>query len=222
MWGRYTGSLKQVQRDMRLLRRASATTARGLPLSTAGAASSLPGQLRDDVNEAVLMHGTSPDNLLSVLSSGPNERFSGINKGTAYGEGFYLAEDAGKNDEYVKIDKRYSATSELHKRLYNNRYRHPGRVYYLLVCRVALGHHVRTRNHGQRATCCDSSHPIFPISARELAAVPNITPPVHYHSLLADVIASGKRYREVIVFHSEQIYPEYLVAYQRFDGGRCI
>ena len=64
----------------------------------------------------------------------------------------------------------------------------------------------------------DGGQPIFPISFRELAAVPNGTPPVHYHALLADV-PPPTRYREVIVFHSEQIYPEYVLAYQRFEGG---
>ena len=39
--------------------------------------------------------GTSADVLLSVLSNGLNERFSGSNAGTAFGEGVYLAEDVG-------------------------------------------------------------------------------------------------------------------------------
>ena len=28
-----------------------------------------------------------------------------------------------------------------------------------------------------------------------------------------------KRYREFIVFHGEYIYPEYVIAYQRFNNG---
>ena len=47
-----------------------------------------------------------------------------------------------------------------------------------------------------------------------------VSPPVHHHSLLADVMDVGARYREFIVFHSEYIYPEYLVAYQRYEGDR--
>ena len=50
--------------------------------------------------------------------------------------------------------------------------------------------------------------------------MPNVTPPVHYHALLADVLGVGGRYREAIVFHSELIYPEYVLAYQRFEGAR--
>ena len=38
-------------------------------------------------------------------------------------------------------------------------------------------------------------------------------------ALLADVLAVGARYREVVVFHSELLYPEYVIAYQRFEGG---
>ena len=47
-----------------------------------------------------------------------------------------------------------------------------------------------------------------------------VSPPVHHHSLLADVMDVGARYREFNVFHSEYIYPEYLVAYQRYEGNR--
>ena len=68
----------------------------------------------------------------------------------------------------------------------------------MLVCRVALGHHVRTHANGRGATSVDEpAQRIFPVSFRELAAVPGITPPVHYHALLADVLGVGARYREV-------------------------
>ena len=77
-----------------------------------------------------------------------------------------------------------------------------------------------TQATGRNATSMDGGQRVFPISFRELAAVPNVTPPVHYHALLADVISVNARYREVIVFHSELIYPEYLLAYQRFEGAR--
>ena len=219
MWERYMSGQQQVLRDLRLLEKAHVRAVGGLPVATARAAGGLPGQLRADVNEAMLMHGTNPGVLLSVLSTGPNERFSGTNAGTAYGDGTYLAEDAGKNDQYVGVDERYDGSSELHKRLYGHGVTHPGKVYYLLVCRVALGRHVRTQQAGRGATSMDDHTPVFPISFRELAAVPNVTPPVHYHALLADVVDKGARYREVIVFHSELIYPEYVLAYQRFDGG---
>ena len=167
------------------------------------------------------MHGAPPHVLLSILSTGPNERFSGSNAGTAFGDGTYLAEDAGKNDQYVAVDAAYDGTSELHKRLYGHGVQHPGKVFYLLVCRVALGHQVRTTQYGRSAKSMDGGFPVFPISFRELSDVPGVSPPVRYHSLLADVMPphGSMRYREYIVFHSELIYPEYVIAYQRFRGG---
>ena len=118
----------------------------------------------------------------------------------------------------MAVDSSFDGGSELHKRLYGHGTHHPGKVYYVLVCRVALGHHVRTQATGKGATSMDGGQKVFPISFRELAAVPNVTPPVHYHALLADVVNAGARYREVVVFHSELIYPEYVIAYQRFEG----
>ena len=218
LWDRYTGAQQQVVRDMSVLHRAHKTPNPGLPPKTASAAGKLPGGIRTDVNETILMTGTPPKNLLSILSTGPNERFSGSNAGTAYGDGTYLAEDAGKNDQYVDVDAAYDSNSELHKRLYGHGVQHPGKVFYLLVCRVSLGHHVRTSQHGRSATSMDGGFPIFPISFRELAAVPGVSPPVHFHSLLADVMPLA-RYREFIVFHSELIYPEYVIAYHRFNGS---
>lgn len=209
-----------MRRDRELLEKANVQAAGGLPLATTSAADQLLGQLQHEVNETVLMHGSRPDVLLSVLSTGLNERFSGTASGAMYGDGTYFAEDAGKNDQYVAVDERYDASSELHKRLFTGgAQQHPGKVYYLLVCRVAIGHHVRTA--GPRARDCtsmDDGRPVFPTSVRELAAVPNVTPPVHYHSLLADVVRVGARYREVVMFHSEFVYPEYVIAYQRFHG----
>ena len=39
-------------------------------------------------------------------------------------------------------------------------------------------------------------------------------------SHLADMLSVHATYREVIVFHSELIYPEYVLAYQLFEGKR--
>lgn len=208
------GGVHQIMRDNKIVQAATTTANGGLPAATASTAKSLPGELRDEVNETILMHGTNPDVLLNILSSGPNERFSGTNAGTAFGDGTYFAEDAGKNDQYVKVDAQYQG-SDLHKRLYDSASDHPGSVYYILACRVALGCHVRTHNFGNGACSVDDNMPVFPVSFRELATVPNVSPPVHYHSLVADIIDVGYRYREFIVFHQEFIYPEYLLAYQR-------
>jgi hypothetical protein len=170
------------------------------------------------------MHGTNAGVLFNILSTGMNERFAGAAYGAAYGQGSYLAEDAGKNDQYTKVDPQYDGSSELHKRLYAHGAHH-GMVFYILVCRVALGHQVRTQQMITKKmtsppTSTDTGRPVFPISFRELDTVTGVSPPVHHHSLLADVMDVGARYREFIVFHSEYIYPEYLLAYQRYEGGR--
>jgi hypothetical protein len=44
-----------------------------------------------------------------------------------------------------------------------------------------------------------------------------LAPAILHHSLLADVLHS-MRYRELLVFHSDYIYPEYLLGYQRFQS----
>jgi hypothetical protein len=186
---------------------------------TSGLASDLPGQLRSNVNEAFLMHGTGAHVLINIFSKGLNERFAGTAVGAAYGKGTYLAEDAGKNDIYTKVDLQYDGSSELHKRLYAHGARHPGKVFYILVCRVARGHHVRTQKMGEDTKSFDTGRPVFPISFGELDTVAGVFPPVHHHSLLApDPTPPWVRYREFIVFHSDYIYPEYLLAYQRFKS----
>lgn len=105
-----------------------------------------------------------------------------------------LAEDTGKNDQYCKVDPSYNSAEEVHKRLFAHT-KHEGKLFYILVCRVSLGHHVRS----------DCGKNVFPITNRELAFVPTTMPPVHYHSLLG---VDFPRYREFIVFHTEYIYPE--------------
>ena len=91
----------------------------GLPAMTAAAALAALSEsnaLRPDVNEQLLLHGTSPDVLFSLLSNGLNERFSGTNAGTLFGDGIYFAEDVGKSDQYVAKDEKLEVSSELHQR----------------------------------------------------------------------------------------------------------
>ena len=62
----------------------------------------------------------------------------------------------------------------------------------------------------------DTGRPVFPQNIRrELAAIPRVSPPLHYHSLVVELGRSVTRYREFVLFHSERVYPEYLIAYQR-------
>jgi len=188
---------------------------RGLPTRTASAASSLP--LVSAANETLLLHGTSADVLFSVLSNGLSERFSGSKSGTAFGDGVYLAEDVGKTDQYSSIDKQFKPSDYkgLHRRLYGKHHEHPGSVFYVLVCRVALGFPARTVEFGKSARHMDTKKALFPVSFRELTYVPDVTPPTSYHSLIAELGGNIARYREFVLFHGEYCLPEYLIAYHR-------
>ena len=66
----------------------------------------------------------------------------------------------------------------------------------------------------------DGSGSVFTSGNRELVQVPGTTPPVHFHSLLAETGVKIQRHREFIVFHGEYLYPEYVIAYQRCAGLR--
>ena len=94
----------------------------------------------------------------------------------------------------------------------------------MLVCRVATGYIVRTQTARNRnMVSADTGERIFHTmqtpQKRELAAVTGVEPPVLHHTLLAEDHARGGpfRFREFVVFHNANVYPEYLIAYQRFN-----
>ena len=217
LWDKYMSGVQEVGTDMERIKQAGVKPSGGAPVMTGGVASSLPGQMRANVNEAFLMHGTKPHVVIDIISKGMNERYAGAAAGALFGQGSYLAEDAGKCDQYTMMDLQLDG-SDLHKRLYSPSVPHPGKVFYILVCRVARGYHVRTETNSRPFKSADTGQPIFPVNERELSPVKGISAPnILHHSLLADVIHI-MRYREIIVFHSDYIYPEYLLAYQRFQS----
>jgi len=211
-----------VERIINALKRYEAATgkqargykANGLPTATAEVAKVLLDPLRASANECALVHGTKLDVVLNILSLGLTEKFAGVSAGNRYGQGIYFAEDIRKSDGYAVVDKKYSDRSDCHKYLYPKPEDHPGDVCYLFVCRAALGLPVRTVEEGKSATDVDSGEKVFPLVFGELATVPNVTPPMHYHSLIVEKSRSAA-YREFILFHNEYVSVEYLVAYQR-------
>ena len=130
---KYTAGVERVQQELELLEKKGkdVTYVPGLPVKTARARGFTLSQA---CNEVILLHGTNPDRLLDLLSTGLNERFSGTGAGTAFGDGVYLAEDAGKTDQYVSADSAYDPSSELHKRLYGRTVHHPGDVFTFSWC----------------------------------------------------------------------------------------
>ena len=224
LWDKYNSAKRQVKADMDILAEPQNINGfqhkrvRGLTdeeLKTASAAGGLPGPLDDEVNERILLHGTRPETLLKVLSQGLNERF--CSTGGLFGAGTYLAEDAGKNDQYTKVDLQHDSSGslkDLHSRLYSQ-VDHPQEVYYIFVCRAAMGYPIRTKD----GTSCMDDPQIRNVfgtrDKRELVDVPDVSPPVKYHSLICELGGQLQRYREFMIYHSEYIYPEYLMAYWR-------
>jgi len=88
---------------------------------------------------------------------------------------------------------------------------HPGDVYYIFLARAALGVVAHTRD-GETEIDTGTSLWANP-DKRELAAIPGSTLP--YHALLVEKGAAVRRYREIVVFHGDRIYPEFLLAYRR-------
>ena len=77
-----------------------------------------------------------------------NEHFSGVNAGTMFGDGIYLAEDMGKSDQYCACAKRPllgagmdPALKKVEGELWHKRKppKDVGELRYVFVCRSILG-----------------------------------------------------------------------------------
>lgn len=66
--------------------------------------------------------------------------------------------------------------------------------------------------HATAANLPSDAFPPRRLARKQLCSIPNTQPPAPYHSLAALGIY---RYNEYVVFHSDQTYPEYLLAFQR-------
>jgi len=178
-------------------------------------------ELRAALNESLLSHGVKPDSLLDVIGNGLSDKFcSGL-----FGHGIYLADSISKNDQYAIQDEKYNGQSrlrDLHARLYNNSNKHPGKVYYVLVCRAILGCAVRTQDN-QTIMGSPGSH-VYAVPDRELAHVDGnyADSRIHHHSLVGETGVRTQRHREFIQFHKERVYPWYLLAYQRVLNGNRV
>jgi len=185
----------------------------------------LPGadDLYNDINETYLIHGTGPDVIPSIVSAGVNERFTSA---ALFGKGSYFAEDAAKTDQYVRGDAVLGAYPSLHIKLFptGGEYDfpdYPYKCYYILLCRMVMGYVVSVKCvNAKRKEMYNLDFPQAEIFAtadeRELAPIPGITnPPIFYHTLVAERGGAITRFREICQFHSDRVYPEYLVAYSR-------
>jgi len=210
LWERYEAECNRIKAEIqeRRLDIPSLNLSRGFRR----AAHNLPGEVRKEINEVRLLHGTGPDNLLAILGNGMNMRLSpGF-----LGDGSYFVEDMGKCDQYVTQDKQYGDHKDLHERLFCDGARHPNTaMFYVLVCRVVMGYFVCTKD-GETDQHSNAESVFANPTKSELTTIPQVKPAMHYHSLLAESGLETTRYREFIQFHDERIYPEYVIAYNRF------
>ena len=170
--------------------------------------------LTSSVNEKYLLHSPSNTSLEPIVVHGFDTNFSGSNVGTAFGGGCYFAEDAAKSDQYAQRGgcSEEDSTGYIHRRLYGPNYPPPRAadgVFYVLLCRVVLGHSVEASTTWQRGVWAEGT------GRRQLTNIPSIKPLTPFHSLLG---TAYPRFREFVVFNSRQILPEYLLAYTR--GGQ--
>ena len=183
-----------------------------LPTEYAQAVSRLGGDPLDSRSgEAFLLHGTEPQHLHSILFEGldPTIAANGL-----FGRGTYFAESAGKIDQYATVDHKFQSDgplAELHEKLYGIATKHPGRVRYALVCRVALGQPAVTKD-GQ--TRLEDGAALFSDGEARAALAP-LAGGVPPQSLRAETGERIQRFREYVVSSPDQILVEYLVAYQR-------
>ena len=91
LWDKYAGGRQTVATGLQRVLSAGKPR-RNVASRLHSAGLQLPGGLQAEAGEEFLLHGTAPSTILSILSNGLNERFSGINAGTAFGDGIYFAE----------------------------------------------------------------------------------------------------------------------------------
>jgi len=164
--------------------------------------------LDSSVNEQVLLHGTKPENLLAIIHNGLDERLSG----GMFGRGIYLSEDPSKIDQYCTAD---DGDPDLHAQLYEKfGLPAPGEVFYCFVVQAGLGATVHTVD-GMIDATTGADVWFDPHEKRQLVAVPDTNPPIHFHTLIADIGKKVKRHREFIVFDSDRTILCFLIAYRR-------
>jgi hypothetical protein len=242
LWGKFAAERMQTQATFQRLdkhQRARVATPhirKGLAKATAPLRNA--GGCDASINETYLIHGLGdPSCALNIIGAGFNEHFSGVNAGTLFGDGIYLAEDVGKSDQYCRprekrlVSTPFTKQRQLEKKLWAGRAPPPlDEVRYIFVCRAVLGCFIQVG--ASTTTQLRSKEPVFAAvkgGGRELALIPNLETPTHYHSEVAEIAAAANvasdthterggnhlRFREFVVFRPTLLYPEYLVAYRR-------
>ncbi|KAH9523254.1 hypothetical protein Btru_066214 [Bulinus truncatus] len=152
-------------------------------------------ELYSEINEHYLFHGTKEGAITSIIENGFDPSCS--NTAAMFGQGIYAAEKFTKADQYT--DDKFQRSPN-------------GTNLKLILARMLLGN----------VFICDENHklvvqkvgrkfkkPPCMSCSEDLCHCVNTD---HFDSLMAD----GKwLFREFIVYESSQIYPEYIITYQR-------
>jgi len=137
--------------------------------------------LDDDWNEKYLFHGTNPEAADEIARNLFSIDLAGTCRGSMFGPGIYLAENASKSDEYAKEGAGVYVG-----------------MHAMLICRAVAG-----RVFTAEASVDCSEH----VRSGE------------YDSVCGDRLAAAGTFREMIFFHEQAVYPEFIVIYARERDG---
>jgi hypothetical protein len=223
-WQIYSDCKRQLANEVSLLR-TQAVPLKPIDIILPGR-DQMPGGLDKDASETFLLSGTKPEYVLPILSQGFSIDLAAA-KGL-FGAGIYFAEDVTKIDQYTAPDFDYKqdGVEDLHSRLFGAGH-HPGSgikgseadIFYCLVVRTILGWYQRTSDGKTNLDYPDMNVFHDMNDQRELSEIPDSDPPQRYHSLVAQAGPKSrvKRFREFMIYNSNQSYVEYIIAYHRIS-----
>mmetsp|Transcript_145554 Transcript_145554/g.256627 ORF Transcript_145554/g.256627 Transcript_145554/m.256627 type:complete len:470 (+) Transcript_145554:98-1507(+) len=154
-----------------------------------------------EVNENWLFHGTNAKAAQGIAETDFRLDLSGSNVGTLYGKGVYLAEHVSKSDEYGEqpVDSN-GEDCQAGYEVQRPRGKLPpvARESYMLVCRSMLG----------KVNYTDEARP-------DPDALQQSCLSEEWDSVLGDRMKKRGTFREIIVYHDDRVYPEFVVKYER-------
>jgi len=241
MWGKYNGEREEIRK---IMQRMTAEQEKKMPQPNFRAPTDKVGsnlaQLGalyvDGIHEVHLLHVLKDPTLAEdIVSGGFNEHFAGTQTGILFsnGPGIYMAEDAGKVNQYGRAVSNDAEKEKMCTLFYTSLHLPPqdNKLYYMFVCRAALGcieQVGKDRDHRlgtQEPVFADGTH------KKELAYVPEIDKPrTRFQTELAESTGGGGhvaedthkehlgnelQFREFISYKGNRIYPEFLIAYSR-------
>lgn len=155
------------------------------------------------VNEVWLYHGTTREAATGIAENDFRLDLTGSNAGTLYGKGIYLAENCTKSDEYGEGPK--GPAGDEAERGYEPPRPPAGapipplvRESYIIICRSTLG----------KVHYTDQQRPDPDTLQQKCLSG-------EYDSVLGDRLKINGTFREIVVYHDDHVYPEYIVKYER-------